>query len=306
MKNWLCFFLVLIVSFTCYSQNIHPFLINDKWKSKIENMVPERPASKPTTKRKVLLFSVFTGFEHWCIPHTNWVLDILGKKSGAYEVVNSNDIKEFHAENLKQYDAILLNNTCSKATHRNLFYDMLQAGTTLADDQRVIVAAQYENNLLNYVYQGGGLGIFHGAITFLNKSSTFSLMVGGSFDYHPEQQNIEVNLYDSDHPLLQPFKGKSFQHYDEPYFFNNAYSEHNFRPLLWIDGSKVFKQRDPIVKKKIYISWIKTFGSGRVFYCSPSHNAQSFENASLLQFMLNGIQYILDDIDCDDSSIGVK
>ena len=53
-----------------------------------------------------------------------------------------------------------------------------------------------------------------------------------------------------------------------------------------------------------YISWIKPYGEGRVFYCSPSHNAQSFENPKLLQFMLNGIQYALGDLECDDSVLG--
>ena len=53
-----------------------------------------------------------------------------------------------------------------------------------------------------------------------------------------------------------------------------------------------------------YISWIKPHGEGRVFYCSPSHNAQSFENPQLLQFMLNGIQYALGDLKCDDSVLG--
>ena len=52
-----------------------------------------------------------------------------------------------------------------------------------------------------------------------------------------------------------------------------------------------------------YVSWIKRHEQGRVFFCSPSHNAQSFEQPALLQFILGGIQYTLGDLDCPDSPL---
>jgi type 1 glutamine amidotransferase len=52
-----------------------------------------------------------------------------------------------------------------------------------------------------------------------------------------------------------------------------------------------------------YISWIKRHGRGRVFYSSPSHNAQSYENPELLQFLYNGLLYAAGFVDCDDSAI---
>jgi hypothetical protein len=38
-------------------------------------------------------------------------------------------------------------------------------------------------------------------------------------------------------------------------------------------------------------------------YASPSHNAQSFENPQLLQFFLDGMQYVVGDVKCDDSPL---
>lgn len=304
MKKSILAFLFLFFAQHAFSQALEAFPVTDAWKEKIASLSPSKPTNSPSKKRKVLLFSVFTGFEHWCVPHTDVVIKALGEKSKAYEVIQSRDVNEFSAENLKKYDAVLLNNTCSKPTYRNLFYDMLQEENNLSFDQKVLKAAQYEDNLMKFVQNGGGLGIFHGAITFLNKSSLFGLMVGGNFDYHPVQQPIEVNLVDSTHPLVKAFGGKSFTHTDEPYFFNNAYTDINFRPLLWMDGAKINSQKEPIRKDKLYIAWIKSFGKGRVFYCSPSHNAQSFENPELLQFMLDGIQYTVGDYACDDSPLG--
>lgn len=304
MKQTLLLFICFLLAQNANSQALEAFPVTPEWNSKINLLAPSKPSVKPTKERTVLLFSVFTGFEHWCVPHTDVVLKTLGEKTGAYKIVQSRDINEFSAENLKKYDAVFLNNTCSKPTHRNLFYDMLQNSNSLSHDQKVLKAAEFEQNLMKFVQNGGGLGIFHGAITFLNKSSLFGLMAGGNFDYHPVQQPIEVQLADASHPIVKAFDGKSFTHTDEPYFFSNAYSELNFRPLLWMDGSKIHSQKEPTKKEKLYIAWIKSFGKGRVFYCSPSHNAQSFENPQLLQFFLDGIQYTIGDLKCDDSPIG--
>jgi type 1 glutamine amidotransferase len=52
-----------------------------------------------------------------------------------------------------------------------------------------------------------------------------------------------------------------------------------------------------------YISWIKRHGKGRVFYSSPSHNAQSYESPELLEFLYKGLLYASGFIDCDDSAI---
>ncbi|NOR75818.1 MAG: ThuA domain-containing protein, partial [Draconibacterium sp.] len=52
-----------------------------------------------------------------------------------------------------------------------------------------------------------------------------------------------------------------------------------------------------------YVSWIKRHGKGRVFFVSPSHNAQSFEDVRLLKFYLDGIQYVTGDFKCDDTPI---
>ena len=61
-----------------------------------------------------------------------------------------------------------------------------------------------------------------------NNSLDFSEMVGGSFDFHPLQQEINVKLFDPKHPLVTSFEGKGFTHYDEPYFFKNAYFFYGF------------------------------------------------------------------------------
>lgn len=282
---------------------IKEFKCNEAWVKKIEKIAPAEPQVKPKKSYKVLVFDRFTGYNHWVTPHTTEVIKVLGEKSGVYETVVSKDPFAFESKNLKKYDAVVLNNNCSIGPRRNQFLDMLDEDTNLSEEQKIKEAAKLENNLIKFVKKGGGLMVMHGAIVMQNNSMPFSEMIGGSFDYHPPQQEVVLELVDAKHPMVESFDGKPFVHVDEPYIFKNAYTQKNFRPLLYMETSKLSKNKKPFDEKIKYVSWIKKYGKGRVFYTSPSHNAQSFENETMLKFFLNGAQYVLGDLNCDDSPI---
>ncbi len=296
--------LFLFVSGFIFAQQIEEFKITEEWLAKIEQMAPSETTVKNVSKKKVLVFSKATGFDHWTIPHNVEMLKILGKKSNAFEVHIGYDIENFDKKNLKKYDAVVFNNCNPSGPKRDLFWDLLQKNTNLPDEEITALSKQYETNLLDYVAKGGGLMILHGAITVQNNSKEFSKMTGGSFDYHPKQQEMHVKEVDTNHPLVQAFKGNGLTHVDEPYFFNNAYFDYNFRPLLYIEIDKLEGMRKEVDEKVNYVSWIKRHGKGRVFYSSPSHNAQSLDHPELLQFFLDGLQYVVGDLKCDDSPIG--
>lgn len=296
--------LFLLVTGLIFSQQIEDFKITEEWLAKIEKLAPSEPTVKKVSKKKILVFSKATGFDHWTIPHNAEMLKILGTKSGAFEVHIAYDIESFDKKNLKKYDAVVFNNCNPSGPKRDLFWDLLQKNSNLPDNEIAVLAEQYETNLLDYVAKGGGLMILHGAITVQNNSKKFSEMTGGSFDYHPKQQEMHVKEVDPKHPLVQAFNGNGLTHVDEPYFFNNAYFDYNFRPLLYIEIDKLEGMRKEVDEKVNYVSWIKRHGKGRVFYSSPSHNAQSLDHPELLQFFLDGLQYVVGDLKCDDSPIG--
>lgn len=283
------------------AQSLPAFELSEEWLAKIEQMAPAEPRIPVDDQKKILIFSLHTGFEHWTIPHTEAVVKLLAEKSGAFQVATSKDIYEFEKKNLKNYDVVVLNNNCSKGDRRNLFWDKLAEDASLNDEQRSKKAQQLEDNLLQYVSKGGGLVVLHGAIVMQNKSKNFGEMMGGSFDYHPKQQEIHVKPVDPDHPMVAAFENGGFTHVDEPYFFNNAYFNYDFRPLLYMDVNRLEGLKEAVEDKIKYISWIKRYGKGRIFYASPSHNAQSMENPELLQFFLDGMQYAAGDLECDDT-----
>lgn len=298
IKNFL---IVLLVLITFASSAQKQFDCTPEWVSTIEKIAPARAEVEAQKTRKVLIFDRITGYDHWVTPHTSAIIKMLGEKTGAYETTVSKDPLCFEVKNLKKYDAVVLNNTCSKGPRRDLILDALEEDTKLSEAEMVKKAAELEANLIKFVEKGGGLFVAHGAIVMQNKSMAFSEMVGGSFDYHPKQQEVTLELAEPNHPLAKAFKGKAFVHVDEPYLFNKAYDQKNFRPLLYMDTDKLEGKKKPIEDNIRYVSWIKKYGKGRVFYVSPSHNAQSFEDASLLKFYLDGAQYVLGDLKCDDS-----
>ena len=134
----------------------------------------------------------------------------------------------------------------------------------------------------------------------------FSKLIGGSFDYHPKQQAINVRLVDPNHPLVKAFPSGGFTHIDEPYFYKGAYSSLDFKPLLYFNNAEIEGQRKETEQLEgvTYVAWIRKEGKGHVLYCSPSHNGQSFENPGLLQFYLDGMQYLVGDVEVDETPIG--
>ncbi|MFS4418314.1 ThuA domain-containing protein [Maribacter sp. 2307ULW6-5] len=297
------FFLFLAMQ-PSWGQSNDPIKITPEWLAKIERLAPAETTIKNVKPKKILVFSKATGFDHWTIPHNAEMLKILGRKTGAFEVHIKYDLEAFDKKNLRKYHAVVFNNCNPSGPDRDLFADLLRQNSSLQESAIKKRAADYQDNIMRYVKYGGGLMILHGGITVQNNSAAFSAMTGGSFDYHPKQQTLTLKEVDKAHPLVRAFKGKGLTHFDEPYFFKNAYYNYNFRPLLYMEVAALEGLKKETDEERVYVSWIKRYGKGRVFYSGPSHNAQSMEQPGVLQFFLDGLQYVVGDLECDDSPVG--
>jgi type 1 glutamine amidotransferase len=314
MKRALVIPFLLFGSLQCelFAEKLPSFELSEEWEEKVRSIAPDKAQAKTESDRKVLIFSLNTGFKHWCIPHTKAVVEILGEKTGAYASVESTDIKEFLPENIGKYHAVVLNNNCPDGKDRDMFRDVLinkmkaygkeYASMPIAD--RKAMADKLFRSLISYVENGGGLVLLHGGITNFALSDEFSAVVGGSFDFHPPQQEFALYPASVNHPMLEPFGNKPLVYNDEPYIMNRAYAKLDFHPLLEmkpeeLEPNKKIKSLDDIPR---YMAWIRPHKKGRVFFCSPSHNAQSFEKPELLGFILNGMQYATGDLKCEDAA----
>ena len=275
-----------------------------EWCASVENNAPAKPTAKGA-KRKLLVFSLFTGYDHKVTPHVDRVFEIMGRKSGVFETVVTCDIEMLSPKNLATFDVLVLNNNCSKKPRRNLLLDELERNPKykdMSEQQRQVRSDALENSMLDFVAGGKGLVAIHGAPTMMNNSPRFTQMVGAALDYHPPNQAVTVRTVDDNHPLVSAFRGKGpFINRDEPYCFKGAYEKLDFRPLLSMDVDNLKDPKGRVKDTVRYVAWIKPHGDGRVFYCSPSHFPESYESPTLLQFILDGIQYAAGDLKCDDS-----
>jgi type 1 glutamine amidotransferase len=120
-----------------------------------------------------------------------------------------------------------------------------------------------------------------------------------------EQATIRID--EPNHPLTAAFGGKEFVYQDEFFRFPiGPYSREKLRVLLSIDVDKTdMNQGRPCAKPCVRpdsdyaVSWIRSYGKGRVFFCILGHNPTLFMTPQLAQYFLAGIQFILGDLEAD-------
>lgn len=258
----------------------------------IEQAAPEAALVKPAKPRKLLVYgrvpthgdSVICCFE---------AMKVLGRKTGAFEAVSSGDPAVFLPETLRQFDAVVMNNTHETNPWLPFGFKDLGPAQQAAARQREEVL---KKSFLDFVAGGKGLVGIHGT-TCMVKWPEFMELVGGTYGGHftgpawvkPEQP---------DHPLCAMMRGMSFEVNDEIYIFREPYTRQRLRVLTCLDLDKT---QDPLRRadKDYAVSWIRTYGKGRVFYCSLGHTASSYQNPTVLAHYLAGIQYALGDLAAD-------
>ena len=259
---------------------------------KITDALPDKPPAEPAKPRKVLVYSACNGFYHGSIPTGDKCIELMGKKTGAFEATVSNDVRNFLPEKLKEFDAVVLNNTTG-----DLF--MPGRGTKIeaenqAEAKKIAEAAR--KSLLAFVQGGKGIIGIHAATDCSYKWKEYGEMMGGYFAGHPWSMNVGIENDSPDHPVNAAFDGKGFEVVDEIYQFNRGvYSRQKCRTLLSLDMNKT-PNRGQRADRDYAVSWVKTYGKGRVFYCSLGHRNEIFWNPAILRHYLAGIQFAIGDL----------
>lgn len=257
--------------------------LKDEEIAKITEAMPAKAVVAPEKPRKMLVFWKCEGFFHTIIPVANKALQIMGEKTGAFEVtVVTDDYSVFNAETLKQFDAICLNNTTGLKFNPQSTPERCQA-------------------LMDFVQSGKGLIGIHAAADNFNEWPEGQALMGNRFTGHPWGGGgtwaFKIDV--PDHPLMVPFKGQGFKLSDEIYRTEAPlYSRDKMLVLMSLDTSdpttrnvREWKDSDADTG----ITWVKEVGKGRLFYCSFGHNDAIFMNPTLLEHYLRGIQFAMGD-----------
>jgi type 1 glutamine amidotransferase len=256
--------------------------VSDDITAKIEAATPATTTAKPAKARKILVFWLCKGFYHESIPVANKAVELIGKKTGAYDVVFSDDMNMFDAKKLAEFDAILFNNTTK--------LEFNEPGS--------------KDALMDFVKSGKGIIGLHAATDNFYKWPAAAEMIGGQFVSHPWTSGgvWAVKNYEPNHPLNAAFKGEGFKIKDEIYRQKKMSEVENRRILLVLD------MNDPATKNAkgamesdndMPISWIRDYGKGRVFFFGLGHNNEIFYRPALMQHVLDGIQFALGDLKVD-------
>lgn len=237
--------------------------------------MPDTPYAKPLKPRKLLIFTLCKGFPHSSVNLGAKAFEILGKKTGAWDSVSTTDPAFFAADKLKEFDAVMMDNTTGK---------------------ELITDAAQKQSLLDFVKSGKGIAGCHAATdAFYEKWPEYGEMMGGFFAGHPFRR-ISVKVDDTASPLTAMFEGKGFEISDEIYTFKDPYSREKLRILLSIDWENANLSKGNRADNDYALSWIREFGQGRVFYCGLGHDHAIFWNPTILKHYLAGIQYALGDL----------
>lgn len=272
--------------------------------AQILQAAPSQPRVTPRQPRRVLIWNTPAHLmdkdphKGYCIPYGAAAFEAIGRKSGAYQPVVSDDLALFLPENLRQFDAIVLNNSSGRwitPTEADLAKASFQQhGSTTAEAEPVL-----RQSLLDFVRKGGGLVSIHFAIAANPHWPEFKAMLGGHFTGHPWNEEIGVTVEDPGHPLVAAFEGKDFRLADEIYEYGPPYDRGQLRVLLSLDparsnmGVRWIHRQD----NDFALAWVKPYGQGRVFNTSFGHRTELFWDPRILQFYLDAVQFAAGDLE---------
>lgn len=282
---------IILASFGCLSLFMEDIILaaapSAEEIQKIESAAPAKATAVSKQTRKILVFTLTKGSRHDSIPYITKALEIMGKKTGAFGIVESNDMSMFKAENLKQFDAVCFNNT----TQLDFNDPELRKG------------------LMDFVQNGKGIIGIHAATDNFYKWPEGAEMMGGRFSGHPwtSDGTWAFKVDDPNNPVNAAFKGNGFKLKEEIYRIKQINLRKNCRVLLSLDMTDQANLNAKGVKpsdKDIPVSWVRSFGSGRVFYCGIGHNRDILWNPAILRHYLDGIQFALGDLPVDTTPSG--
>jgi uncharacterized protein len=274
--------------------------------------LPEKPFATPQSLRNVLVLCKAVGWVHTSIPLASKMVEYLGDKTGAWTTTITYDSAAITPENLKQYDALFLDNT---------------TGEFLDDPNDKAVSSARRQALLDFVKSGKGIAGVHAATDSYHTSGRpaspgaeptvltgtwpeFNEMIGGFFKFHWSYPTlIPVKIDDPNSPLTSMFPARGYEIVDETYTFaQDSFSRKRVHVLTSVNYKKMSaedKAKEPAATKRTdgdyALSYIQRVGNGRVFYEAHGHDEKIYSLRPWVAHMLAGVQYAIGDLKADDS-----
>jgi type 1 glutamine amidotransferase len=235
------------------------------------------PATAPATRDvpRVLVISATEGFRHQSIPLGNRTIAELGRQSGAFEAVVSDDFTHLDPGRIAGFAAIVFQSTTGELK--------------MTEPQR--------QSLIDFVAGGGGFVGIHSATDTFYGWPEYGDMIGAYFDGHPWNagDTITLRIDAPDHPIARPWAGADLTFKEEIYQFRRPYDRSRLTVLLSLDVTKTDMSKSGIRRRDgdFALAWIKPHGDGRVFYTALGHNESVWRMEAFRQHLLAGIRHAI-------------
>jgi type 1 glutamine amidotransferase len=271
----------------------------DKQIKIIEAAAPSKAQVKPAKPRKVLVWG--HTWTHQPNPYAEKALEILARKTRAFEAVISDDPSLLLGDKLRQFDALVMNNIHEREPFLADDFARLKGEQKAAAQKFDKLVKQ---NILEYVQSGKGIVGIHAATAAFQKWPAYGDMMGGYYGGHIHQK-VVIIPEDPKHPVNACFNGKPFTIRDEIYISREPYSRKKVRVIASLDLSRM---KDPKKRpdKDYAVSWVRSYGKGRVFYTTLGHEAATYWNPVFLKHLLAGVQFAIGDLEGDTAPITEK
>lgn len=243
-----------------------------------------------TAQTRILFLSKSAGFEHSTIKeedgkpsHTGTILEELAARNGA-TLTTSKNASLLNAENLKNYDAVMMYTTA------NLMNPSMDGGDAIGENG--------VEELLDWVKAGGALVAYHSTTDTFHRNdnkhspeSPFLDALGGEFLTHGAQFEGKLSVVDQDHPAMANVED-GWTILDEWYCFEHLMEEDIHVLALLQPGAEREKQ-DKYNIPDYPIIWCRSFGAGRIFYNAMGHREDVWSNEAFQRSVVDAVTWAL-------------
>jgi len=288
-------------------------VLSAETKAAINKNIPSAAVATAQKPRKVLVFGRTTNFRHYDgIVGAKYLIAEMGKKTGAWETVATDDISYFEADKLKDFDCVVMANTTGAP-----FSELPVKLEKMTPQEREAVKIRNERmreNLINYVKNGGGLFGIHAATdTFRlpeDRYEPYLEMIGADFVGHPWYSTSDAVTCYWEEPQNAVAKGiwprGGAWVKDEIYMFGKFFDRSKVNVIMSLDVDRSPDRKSKMAlreDKDCALVWIKDYGKGRVAYGAFGHSVKPYlEHPEICELYMRLLQFACGDLKADTAS----
>lgn len=228
-------------------------------------------ASIAAERPKLLYITTTADFHHDACEYSIPIIQKLAEASGAFDVVVSDKTDLISRASLASFAGVCFSNTTG-------------------DRDKFPLSEENRNALIDAIKGGTAFVAIHAASDTYKDWEPFSEMLGGSFNGHPWNEEIEIEIEDPSHPSASMLPSR-WALADEIYTFKN-YSRDKCHVIMSM-AKESEKGKGNRADGDYALAWAKMCGAGRVFYTALGHRHEVWDNPLFQQHLLGGIQWAL-------------